>query len=108
MSLKEQMEKDVVNVFFNDREFAEEKLVNGKLVLVIEDKDTFANCQQQGVASSDLLVFISVAFFEKAPVAGGSLMYGEQKKHIIDVCRMGGIYQLSLGRKVAGRNVNYQ
>ena len=90
MSFKEQVMRDLDNVFLNLDEFAEMHRVEGKTIPVVIDKDSFVKMGGQGskqgqilgIVEADILLMAKVSDLppEKAP---GGFLNLDGREHII-------------------------
>jgi hypothetical protein len=69
MGFKEQLEKDLKNVFFNINEFAEMHNVEGEDVLVVIDKDLFKEKYKE-IETEDIIILGITLFIQKEHLRG--------------------------------------
>lgn len=77
MTFKESLEKDTVNTFLNELEFAEEHEINGEIAKCVLDEERYQLKQSKRINSLDndgtyidgLTIFIEESFFKYQPHA---------------------------------------
>jgi hypothetical protein len=105
LSFKDVIRSDIGKVFVNIGEFAEQRLVDGVPMRVIEDaneleerqKSTVANRATDGTYKAQVLLYIPVEDYGPKPKAGKLLNLDNRKTFIIRQCtEEGGIYAMTL------------
>lgn len=103
MNFKEYIANDNINTYMNKDEFAEEKEINGKTVLLVEDSDKLEKRIKKdydGLIVGDVLFYISENEYRKIPRvsripnAGMALNYAGKPATVINVGNEAGIYEI--------------
>lgn len=105
MGFKEQLFKDIGNVFMNPDEFGEQHEVDGKSMNVIVDNLEVINRSKKqaeggridGVFQRQLLFYVSRSEFGRLPAIGRMLDFDGKKYRISDAVDEGGVYSITLG-----------
>ena len=63
-------------MFFSPADFGEQRLLNNKTVMAVEDGDQLFKYQQAGICQGQKLVYVASNTFSKLPAAGDRLLYG--------------------------------
>ncbi len=88
-------------MFFSPADFGEQRLLNGKIVMAVEDSDQLLKYQQAGICEGQKLVYLPSDTFDKLPAAGDQLLYGwpaQQRWSIEQASEEMGIIELILKR----------
>ena len=110
MDFKEYIQHDIESTFVNDTEFARPVTINGKTVMVIEDKDQLLyriKKNYDGLVVGDILFSISESEYAKIPrlsaipTAHEAVNYNGRPCTIVDVTSQEGMYEITL-EKVGG------
>lgn len=100
MNFKDQLKKDMKNVFFNTGEFAEIHNVSGKDVPVIIDDDLFKEkyktVETEGVVISGKVIFIQKEHLKGEPKTGRNLKIDGKDYEIMDVSLKNNMYEIDL------------
>lgn len=96
MNLREQMQADVWKILFNRKELAQERMINGKPVLVIEDAEQLLKYRQQGICRGSLLLYTPEEGLGFRPEAGDALLYGSRKYTVELAEIIGGVVKMVL------------
>ena len=73
--LREQILADNA-MFFSPADFGEQRLLNDKVVMAVEDSDQLLKYQSAGICEGQKLVYVPSNVFDKLPAAGDRLLYG--------------------------------
>ena len=102
-AFKGQLEKDIFNVFFNNDEFSDYHLVDGKSMHVLFDEyelkknDTSDKVATEGIYLDQLLIFVPVDEFGPKPRTGRSIgLDGKKTYRIVDVSTEDMVYRIHL------------
>ncbi len=99
MNFKQQLENDLSNTFFNDKEFSETHTINGKSMNIIIDEERLkerTNKGQDGIYNGDILYFAEKRLFDKAPKVGDTQIFDRKPCQVIDVSNDGLMYEILL------------
>jgi hypothetical protein len=105
MGFKEQLFKDIGNVFMNPSEFGENHTVDGKIMNVIVDnaeiiersKKQADSGRVQGIFERQLLFYVSRADIGKLPAVGRMMDFDGKKYRVEDAVDEGAVYSITLG-----------
>ena len=100
MNFKDQLKKDMNNVFFNINEFAEIHKVNGKDVRIVIDDDLFKE-KYNTIEADGLIILGKVLFIQKEdltgePKTGRKITIDGKEYDIIDVSLKNNMYEIDL------------
>jgi len=101
MDFKETAAADIDNVFFNNDEFSEEAIVDGKPVPIIIDNDELnrkSELYAQGLADGEQLIFIKEKDMKRLPPPGKEMDIGGKKWYVRHALSNAGVYELRIGR----------
>ena len=102
MTLKDEINNDINNVFLNVDDFAEEHLVEGRKILCVLDDEALKTRQgsaEIGIDESTLLLFAKINDLPKKQVGG--LLNVDHKEYIIDDWKVNfGIAEIALHRNI--------
>ena len=106
MTFKEQIAKDVNNVFMNMDEFADTHIINGKKMSCIVDSNEMIDREKRyqykrslyadGVYLKELLIYVKAEEFGPLPPVGRTLTLDKKSYLISDAVDEDGIYSLCL------------
>jgi len=102
MGFKETAAADIDNVFFNDDEFAEEAIIDGKPVPIIRDDDELnrkSEIYAQGLADGEQLIFIKQKDMKRLPQPGSQMTIDDKQWFVKSALNNSGVYELRIGRK---------
>ncbi len=105
MGFKEQLFRDINNVFINPEEFGEKHTVDGRIMNVIVDnaeiiersKKQTESGRVDGVFAKQLLFYVSRSEFGRLPAVGRMLDFDGKKYLISDAVDEGAVYSITLG-----------
>ncbi len=105
MGFKEQLFKDISNVFLNPEEFGEPHMIDGKTKNVIVDnmeiiersKKQAEDNRIEGIYKRQLLFYVSRAEFGKLPAIGRIMKFDGKDYRIVDAIDEGAVYSITLG-----------
>jgi hypothetical protein len=105
MGFKEQLFKDIGNVFMNPDEFGESHTVDGKKMNVIVDNAEIIERSKkqsdkgriEGIFARQLLFYVSRSEFGPLPAVGRVLEFDGKKYRISDAVDEGALYSITLG-----------
>lgn len=103
MTFKDQLEKDLNNIFFNPEEFGELHTINGKEMLIVVDNDMLKELElgktdrDDGMLSDKILIFVREADLDFEPVSEMLIEYDGNQHEITDVLHDFGGYTIILG-----------
>ncbi|MDC7288536.1 hypothetical protein NXH76_12045 [Blautia schinkii] len=103
MTFKEQLEKDLDNIFFNPLEFGEWHTINGEKKLIVVDNDMLAKLvlgkteRDDGILSDKILIFVREDDLDFEPVSEMLIEYDGNQHEITDVLTDFGGYTIILG-----------
>ena len=105
-TFKEQIAKDIDNVFMNFDEFGEKHVVNGKEMLVIVDNNELIDRERsyqykntsyaEGVYIKQMLIYVRASEFGKLPAIGRIIIFDGKNYIVSSAINEDGIYSLSL------------
>lgn len=103
-AFKGQLEKDIFNVFFNNDEFSDYHLVDGKQMHVLFDEyeltknDTSdSKVKADGVYKDLLLIYVPVSELGPKPKTGRVMILdGKKSYRVVDVMTEDGVYAIQL------------
>lgn len=99
MNFKQQLEDDLKNTFFNDKEFGELHFIDNMPMTIIVDKDLLKERSvkgQEGVYTGDILYFAEKRLFSKAPKIGETQIFDKKPCLVIDLSDDGLMYEILL------------
>ncbi|MEA5135701.1 MAG: hypothetical protein VB035_06135 [Candidatus Fimivivens sp.] len=88
-------------MFFSPADFGEQRVVNNKTVMAVEDSDQLLKYQSAGICEGQKLVYVPSNTFDKLPAAGDQLLYGwptQQRWAVEQASEEMGITELILKR----------
>ena len=102
-AFKAQLETDIFNVFFNNDEFSDYHLIDGKQMHVLFDEyeltknDQSGKVRPDGVYKDMLLIYVPVAEMGPKPKTGRVLILdGKKTYRVADVMTEDGVYAIQL------------
>lgn len=100
MNFKEQLKKDLDNVFFNTNEFAEETIVDGSVISVVPDDHELEKynlkADGEGLARGELLFHVPVSAFTEKPFIGKRMRVSGKLYEILSRTESMGVYSIVL------------
>lgn len=98
MNFKEVLKDDLNNVFFNNDEFAEFHIVDGKNILIIIDNETLKANKIKGAGTylGDVLFYAQRSYFEETPVIGQRMTLDGEIYNINDIGEDNEMYEITL------------
>ena len=106
MSLfKEQLARDIKDVFFNVDEFSGEVIIDGKCCVVQIDSDRLnerAGTEYGGITTGLILYFIAASYFPKEPEVGNSQIFNNKLHYIDSVTEVDGVYEIIINQNRGG------
>jgi hypothetical protein len=103
MGFKEIATADIDNVFFQDDEFAETAIIDGKSVPIIQDNDKLnrnSEIYAQGLAEGEQLIFIKGKDLRRLPQPGERIVINEKQWYIKHALSNAGVFEIRIGRKL--------
>jgi len=101
MGFKEMAAADIDNVFFNNDEFSEEAIVDGKPVPIMRDNDELnrkSELYAQGLADGEQLIFIKEKDMKRIPQPGMEIAIEGKKWNVQHALSNAGVYELRISR----------
>ena len=101
MNFKDIIADDVDKVFFNEKEFAESVIIDGKTVPIITDDDALSertDVTAMALSDGERLIFIKVKDMVRLPQIGDKLIMDTKEWFIRHVAVNVGVYELRIGR----------
>lgn len=101
-TFKEQLEKDMDDIFFNLDEFAENHIIDGKEIPVVVDNDRIIelslgkSVETRGIFTDDILFFVLKKYLDYEPCAGQHMTFDGVTYPISDVKEDFGGYTIIL------------
>ena len=102
MDFKDASVFDINNVFFNDTEFAENVIINGKSVPIILDDDALQGLSEiyaMGLADGEKFIFIKEKDMNRLPQPGEQLTKDGKEWYIRHVVSNMGVFAVRIGRE---------
>jgi len=102
MSLKEAIAEDIDNIFFDEGEFAEEAIVDGRPVPLILDNDELngkTETYAMGLAEGEQLIFIKEKDLHRLPKPGDQITINDEQWYIRHSLSNAGVFELRIGRE---------
>lgn len=99
MNFKDQLALDNEAVFFNQTEFADEVVIDGKKqTIIIDDEQLKKRAEKEyiGISAGLLLYFIPKSAFPEEPKPGAMQRFNQKLYYIDDVKEIGGVYEIVL------------
>jgi len=102
MNFKDQLEKDLKNVFFNQNEFAEYHDIDGQQILAVIDSDQFNERPKDpaelyhltnGIYRSSITIYVKSADYDK-PVIGQRISVDEEDYYVVSVSEDTGLLKI--------------
>ncbi|MBR2848777.1 MAG: hypothetical protein IKB87_04920 [Clostridia bacterium] len=99
MSLAEQIERDVRDIFLNTNDFARPRQWNGQTVTVIEDRDKLDDlkAKRDDLRQASKMLYISETDLSGMPVVGAGVTYEERRYRVMECSLEEGMYVILLG-----------
>lgn len=104
MSFKDQLAKDIENVFFNTNEFAESCTLDGVQLKCINDSDINeergfdrAHSFDDGLIQVEVVIFFKTADFPYRLVKGVQVEFNNETRDVVEVKSNAGVTELKLG-----------
>lgn len=110
MCFKDMIQEDVENVFMNNEEFSDIRLINEKEMSVMIDENenierkALANQNMDGVFKKQKLIYVNAKQFGPLPAKGTLIKLGTKNYIIVDAVDECGIYTLTLEANRSGNN----
>jgi len=101
MGFKEQAAADIDNVFFNEAEFAEVAIIDGKPVPIILDNDELkgkSDVYALGLAEGEQLIFIKEKDLFRLPQPGEQMTIKDRQWYVRHALSNMGVYEIRIGR----------
>jgi hypothetical protein len=100
VTFKEQVEADIDETFFRTEEFAEEVIVDGKPVPLINDEDALrkSDVYAMGLAEGEQLILIRARDMHRLPKSGEQIVKGDVPWYVRDAISEDGVFILRLGK----------
>lgn len=89
---------DLENVFFNEDEFAETFLINGKPAKVVRDPSQLLKVKQDGLENAELVFSVTKIELGFRPKIGEVMEIGKVKFRVMAVSNEDETYVITLGR----------
>lgn len=110
LSFKDQIEKELTQVFLNTAEFGEEHLVNGKRMTVVLTENQMAEHKSHweagvrrsfdsGIYNSSKKLYVRVEDFGPRPKVGGGLELDGKVMYVLALEEQAGLYVMTVDRK---------
>jgi len=102
MGFKEIIANDVDAVFFNESEFAEEAIIDGKPVPIIMDNDALngkSDVYAAGLAEGEQLLFIKEKDLFRLPQLGEQITINDKQWYVRHAISNMGVYEIRIGRE---------
>jgi hypothetical protein len=102
MGFKDALAADIDKVFFNEGEFAENAMIDGKSVPIILDDDALqgkSDVYAMGLAEGDRLIFIREKDLYRLPQPGEQMTIGDKQWYVRHAVSNAGIFELRIGRE---------
>jgi len=102
MGFKEQAAADVDNVFFNEAEFAEVAIIDGKPVPIILDDDSLnekADVSALGLAEGEQLIFIKEKDMKRLPQPDEQITIKGKQWYVNHALSNMGVYEIRISRR---------
>lgn len=99
MNFKDRLALDNEAVFFNQTEFADEVVIDGKKqIIIIDDEQLKKRAEKEyiGISAGLLLYFIPKSAFSEGPKPGAMQRFNQKLYYIDDVKEIGGVYEIVL------------
>lgn len=100
MNFKDQLQKDLSNVFFNVNEFAQEVIVNGSIIRAVPDEHELQeyNLKAEGeeLTRGELLFYAPVSDFIEEPFRGMDIHVNRKAYRILEIGEDAGMYRIIL------------
>jgi hypothetical protein len=100
MGLKEVIAADIDAIFFNEEEFADEAIVDGKPVPIILDNDVLnkkSEVYAMGLAEGEQLIFIRQKELLRLPQPGEQITINNVQWYIRHALSNAGVYEIRVG-----------
>ena len=100
---KEILRQDAKRVFLNGEEFASERIVDGKPMMVVtDDNEVIERSKRQteqtdGIYKRQFIIYVAAEDIGKLPAAGRAMKVDGQTYTVVDAVREGAIYSITLG-----------
>jgi hypothetical protein len=104
MNFKTAIAEDVDKVFFNNNEFAENAMIDGKSVPVIFDDDALqgkSDVYAMGLAEGERLIFIREKDLYRLPQPGEQMTIGDKQWYVRHAISNVGVFEIRVGREQA-------
>ena len=101
MDFKDAVAAEIDNVFFNDKEFAENVIVDGKNVPVILDNDALQGMSElyaEGLADGEQFIFIKEKDMNRLPQPGEEITKDGRQWYVRHAVSDMGVYGIRIGR----------
>jgi hypothetical protein len=101
-SFKTAIAEDADNVFFNTNEFAENAMIDGKIVPVIFDDDALqgkSDVYAMGLSEGERLIFIKEKDLRRLPQPGEQMTIGDKQWYVRHAVSNAGVFELRIGRE---------
>ena len=104
MDFKDMVAADVDNVFFNNSEFSEEVIIDGRTVPIILDNDALSGMSDiyaQGLADGEQFIFIKQKDLHRLPQPNDRMTKDGEDYYVRHAVSDQGIFALRIGRGIA-------
>ena len=101
MNLKSVIASDIDAVFFNEDEFADEAIIDGKPVPIILDNDALngkLDVYAMGLAEGEQLIFIKQKDLFRLPQPGEQMTIDGKQWYIRHAISNAGVFEIRIGR----------
>lgn len=96
MTLRDQIEEDNCDIFFDFDELAKEVHIDGHPVPVVEDGEQLDKYRQMGIMEGQLLVYVRTGSLPRIPEPGDAMRYGTRQLWVESAKEDMGILELVL------------
>lgn len=100
MSFRDQIQADLVT-FFNQNEFAEPHLIDGRTLNVTVDNDHLkerSKKEYDGISVGEILYFVSAEQYGERPEQGAPQVFNDRQMYVFDVREDTGVYEIILSQ----------
>lgn len=102
MAFKEQIQKDTKRIFFNQKEFIEVHMLNGREIPMIIDNNELIErgkriqSYEEGIYNKQILIYVKVEDFGTLPTIGNIIFLDQKQYRITNSINEDGIYSIHL------------
>ncbi len=100
MSFKEQLKSDL-SIFFNDNEFGEDHIINGKKLNIVIDNDKLEEGKIKnldGITKEEILYYVKADDFGELPDIDDQQKFDGRFMFVKNAMESNGIYEITLGQ----------